>query len=92
MLLQKKNIMAKLVNNLASPSSPASIAALDKFRVLHSSDKLRRLQCCLDSEGYAIVLKSPEDPSKINLESIKENDILSVVNADVLLQYITEAN
>jgi hypothetical protein len=36
-VITRKNIMAKLVNNLASPSSPASIAALDKFRVVSFS-------------------------------------------------------
>ena len=69
------------------------------------------MQCCLDSEGYAIVLKTPEsnsniqslkinyiienyyiEPSQINIEKIKEEDIYSVLNADLFLQFITESN
>jgi cystathionine beta-synthase len=88
-VVTKKNIMAKLVNNLAKPNSVLTKASLDKFRVLNASDKLRRLQCCLDSEGYAIVLKS--DSTATTVENIKETDIFSVINADALLTYITES-
>jgi len=91
-VVTKKNIMAKLVNKLAEPSSPLTKVALDKFRVLHSSDKLRKMQCCLDSEGYAIVVHLPEDSSKLNTENIRESDVFGVINADTFLEYVTFNN
>lgn len=57
-MITKKSIMSKLVNGQATPSDLATIASLDKYIILNSNDKIKRLQCCLDSDGYAIVSSS----------------------------------
>lgn len=54
-VVTKKSIMSKLVNGQVNPSDLASVASLDRFLVLKPSDKMKRLQCCLDSDGYVII-------------------------------------
>ena len=57
-VITKKNIMGKLVNGQVNPSDLTIKASLDKYIVLKSSDKLKRLQCSLDSDGYALIADS----------------------------------
>lgn len=57
-VITKKNIMAKLVNGQLNPSDLALKASLDRYIVLKSTDKLKRLQCSLDSDGYALIADS----------------------------------
>ena len=54
-VVTKKSIMSKLVNGQVNPSDLVSVASLDRFLVLKPSDKMKRLQCCLDSDGYVII-------------------------------------
>lgn len=54
-VVTKKSIMSKLVNTQTRPSDLATIASLDRYLILNPDDKIKRLQCCLDSDGYAIV-------------------------------------
>lgn len=49
--------MNKLVLGAISTNDLVSKAALDRFVTLSATDKLKKLQCCLDSEGYAIILE-----------------------------------
>lgn len=104
-MITKKSIMAKLVNGSLKPSDAALGASLDRFILLKSSDSLKRLQCSLDSEGYAFVLN--ESASKlltVYLHTIKFNflnitiantsqptkaDFFGVVNVDMFLSYIS---
>lgn len=84
-VITKKSIMAKLVNGSLKPSDSVLGASLDRFILLKSSDSLKRLQCSLDSEGYAFVLNE----SATNTAQPKKDDFFGVVNVDMFLSYIS---
>lgn len=86
-VVTKKNIMAKLVNGSLTPSSPVLGASLDRFICLKSNESLKKLQCSLDSEGYAFVLKESG-----NATQTRKEDFHGILNADMLLAYITSNN
>jgi len=86
-VVTKKSMTTKLVNGSAQSKDSIMKAALDRFRVLKSTDKLKKLQSTFDSEGYAIVLNENADP-----ESISRPDIFAVITADTLLEYITKSD
>ena len=56
--------MSKLVNGSVKPSDPVANTALDRHISLNNNDKLKKLQCSLDSEGYAIVLSNNKSKQK----------------------------
>jgi hypothetical protein len=70
-VITKKNIMSKLSNGAVKSSDLAIRASLDRYIVLKSNDNLKRLQSCLDSEGYALLVKNEGIlPRKINFFKI----------------------
>ncbi|CAF0707871.1 unnamed protein product [Brachionus calyciflorus] len=83
-VITKKNMMNKLVNGSVRPSDLVSNTALDRFITLNSSDKLKRLQCTLDSEGYAVVTNKDGE--------IRKEDVFGIVNMDQFLEYISTNN
>lgn len=63
-MITKKNIMSKLVSGSVKPSDPVANTALDRYITISKSDILKKLQCSLDSEGYAIVLNGAPKSNK----------------------------
>lgn len=83
-VVTKKSIMNKLVIGAISSDDLVETAALDRHIQLNKSDAVKRLQCCLDSEGYAIVVNNDADT-----EMVKENALFGIINADTFLSYIS---
>jgi len=52
---------------------------------LSKTDSIKRLQCCLDSEGYAIVMN---ETSKCSGHAL-EDDFFGVLNVDTFLTFIS---
>lgn len=87
-VITKKKIMEKLVNSLAKPTDSVLKASLDRFILLKSNDKLKRLQSSLDSEGYAVVVK--ENETSI-FEPAIEN-MFGIPTSDNFLEYISKSS
>jgi len=84
-VITKKNIMAKLVNGQLNPSDLALKASLDRYIVLKSTDKLKRLQCSLDSDGYALIADS-------ECSFVTKENLFGVASVDEFLSFITSNN
>ena len=86
-VVTKKSIMGKLVNGSLSPSSPVLGASLDRYIFLRSNESLKKLQCSLDSEGYAFVLTESGNDVRTRKE-----DIYGIFTTDMFLAHITSNN
>lgn len=83
-VVTKKNIMSKLVLGAIKPEDSVESAAIDRHILLCQTDSIKKLQSCLDSEGYTIVVNDSLKTSG----SAKVKDLYAVVNADSVLSYI----
>ena len=102
-VITKKNIMSKLSNGAVKSTELAIKASLDRYIVLKSNDNLKRLQSCLDSEGYALVVKSEGMlPRKIKFfflisllhnyflaNDFKRENLMGIANSDDFLSFLT---
>lgn len=85
--ITKKNIMTKLVINAISPRDLIESAAMERPIVLAKNNTVKQLQCCLDSEGYAIV---KNDPAK--KAAFTEQDLFGVFSINEFLSFVTSDN
>jgi hypothetical protein len=73
---------------LLNYSNYLSIIIIIFLLKLYSNDKLRKLQCFLDSEGYTIILDGAHNGTT-SLKTIKRDQLYGIVNGNDLLEFIT---
>lgn len=86
-VMTKKKIMEKLVNSLVKPTDSVLKTALDRFVLIKSNDKLKKLQSSIDSEGYAVIISE----SETSAHEPKLENMFGIANADIFLEFISNS-